>query len=242
MSNELAMPAEAVGSGEQPPTEGSRIRLIGYVPVDSGQVMIIDPIYADYWNEHDYLVASQVSAPSACGGQYLKIQKTPGDYSFAGGGYRQEAARLGFDGMGFFAVLSATYLGDGLFPVYATEEDGMVTKLEIRFDEDEWLAPTGRIPDKVTSDSPENIRAAEAWFSETEKSIIANRAGPAGSLRRSEPLRLEAPVSTHSSEDTIDMISITTTFTAWMDIPAEMQQDVQEHTAQRRPILSTTTN
>lgn len=98
--------------------------LIGHVPVDSGQVFIVDPCYVldgDVSFENDKVVSDNAYS-RAC------------------------AASMSEDGAGPFAtsngmtdaVCTSTGWGDGMYPVYVTYSgDGRVASMTIEFMEDE---------------------------------------------------------------------------------------------------------
>jgi hypothetical protein len=98
--------------------------LIGYVGVDSGQVMVGDPCYLDTFINDDYCTSSD----------------TPGEYSYSGasdvsmsgGGVIGQFPQLG--GKAGRAVVSATRHGDGVYPVFqVVNKWGEVTGLFIDF-------------------------------------------------------------------------------------------------------------
>ncbi|MDQ3831049.1 MAG: DUF4241 domain-containing protein [Candidatus Tectomicrobia bacterium] len=82
---------------------------VGYVAVDSGQLMIIDPCGVDLWDEkRHYTRTCQITR-----------QRKVGQLTIQGG---------------MTAVVSGTGFGDGRYPVYATfDEDGWIEKLEVVF-------------------------------------------------------------------------------------------------------------
>lgn len=109
--------------------------LLGYVAVDSGQVMITDPGYLNEWadNEMGDTGEGHFSWSGACA---TTLSARHGDVNGSG--------QLNFaTGNGGVAVVSRTGLGDGYYPVWATMTDSEVwgkriAKLEIVFiDEDE---------------------------------------------------------------------------------------------------------
>ena len=80
--------------------------LVGYCAVDSGQILMIDPIYlCDFGNGRDYEECIKVTSTEGVGQVYNNL-----------------------------AVVSATGLGDGYYPVYVTLSNEIITKMEIRFD------------------------------------------------------------------------------------------------------------
>jgi hypothetical protein len=99
-------------------------KLIGYIGVDSGQVMIGDPGYLDEFQSGDFnpnlvVCDTEFSYQSAC------------EASFAGGGVFGRFSNLGNAGRG---VVSFTAHGDGVYPVYQmTDKHGEVTGLFVDF-------------------------------------------------------------------------------------------------------------
>ena len=89
---------------------------VGSVPVDSGQLIIVDPMYLkNWWNKNDYPAASQITSSQKLAGM-----------CFPGGLGRVNVA-----------LASATN-GNGQFPVYIdVNEKGEVTSIEIKIKEDE---------------------------------------------------------------------------------------------------------
>lgn len=98
--------------------------LVGHCPVDSGQIMLIDPCYVF---KDDFLPKSD-----ATGGPYdeacrITLAMGAGEHTLGG-------------------VITSTYMGDGNYPVYADMEGNRVKSVTIVFDdgndweddEDEW--------------------------------------------------------------------------------------------------------
>jgi hypothetical protein len=103
-------------------------QLIGYVAVDSGQIVITDPGYLNDWGKEGFGEAGvgHYSYGGAC--STTLTDKQAGQLNFA----------AGHAGAG---VVSSTGYGDGLYPVYAhfeeTEDWGKrVARLEIVFIDD----------------------------------------------------------------------------------------------------------
>ena len=91
---------------------------VGDCAVDSGQLMIVDPCYLHDW------VAGEYGGDS----HYAECCKVT---------CKIGAGQI-FNGL---AVVSATAIGDGLYPVYITMQDGLPIKMEVCFDE----GPTGEL-------------------------------------------------------------------------------------------------
>jgi hypothetical protein len=104
-------------------------QLIGYIAVDSGQVLITDPGYLNGWGSEGFGEAGvgHYSYGGAC--STTLTDKQAGQLNFA----------AGHAGAG---VVSSTGLGDGMYPVYAHywEDEAWgkrISRLEIVFIEDE---------------------------------------------------------------------------------------------------------
>lgn len=93
---------------------------IGNCPVDSGQIMLVDPCYIKDFDSNDY--------------SYQEWQKkhngTEFSYSATCNVTIQSPAQGGQVGC---AVATSSGWGDGTYPVYATIEDGRVTEVTIYF-------------------------------------------------------------------------------------------------------------
>ena len=91
--------------------------ILGYVCVDSGQVIIIDPCYLHEWKDGEsddkkshYVKCCDITLSKKRGGEVLVS-------GVAGNG-----------------VVSGTYYGDGVYPVYAKrDKGGRIESLEIVF-------------------------------------------------------------------------------------------------------------
>jgi len=85
--------------------------LIGHCPVDSGQILLIDPCYLDKWKDNDFDpndFSSDLSYNSACH-ETTKNKHLGGTIG-------------GHDGQGQGVAISSG-CGDGYYPVYATYEE-----------------------------------------------------------------------------------------------------------------------
>ena len=106
-------------------------KLVGYVEVDSGQVILIDPCYIKDFESGAIIRKDPFPKdPSMSRGYRAACEQTLSEKG-AGqvvvetiGGRRFEAA-----------VASSTGQGDGKYPVYVTVLDGLIVKLEILFTE-----------------------------------------------------------------------------------------------------------
>jgi hypothetical protein len=86
--------------------------LVGYCPVDSGQLLIVDPCYLDTWksgkfgDENDYNECCEVTIANGAGPVF-----------------------------GGKAVVSNTAIGDGLYPIYLVFKGDLPARIEVRFDD-----------------------------------------------------------------------------------------------------------
>jgi hypothetical protein len=98
-------------------------KLIGYVGVDSGQIMVCDPCYIDSsWEKKDW----------ASSGDFKKKCKENKDkFNYLGACHVTLSKELaGQCGLG---VATSSGYGDGTYPVYVTYRDRRVKKIEVVF-------------------------------------------------------------------------------------------------------------
>lgn len=89
-------------------------KLLGYAPVDSGQLIIIDPCYLSKWKdgESDDLTSHYGKA----------CEKT----------LKEGGGQILVSNVAGFGVVTGTYDGDGTYPVYAhIDHTGRPTKITI---------------------------------------------------------------------------------------------------------------
>lgn len=105
------------------------LELIGYVGVDSGQLLLCDPCYIDSeWKEEDFN-GDNVSP------KHNFSYKACAQATLSENGHGQLKYKIGHDGVG---VAFRTAFGDGYYPVYAKySEDGTLKSVEVVFWEDE---------------------------------------------------------------------------------------------------------
>lgn len=99
--------------------------LVGHVPVDSGQVFIVDPCYVldgDVCFDEKDRVMSDNAYSRACAASMSDDQA--GQFATSGGQFAD-------------AVCTSTGWGDGMYPVYVTYKDGRVASMTVEFMEDE---------------------------------------------------------------------------------------------------------
>jgi hypothetical protein len=93
----------------------ARFEKVGYIGVDSGQVMLIDPCYIKKDFESEFKDKPDLNYAGAC---EVTLSK-------AGCG------NFGGDGMAF---ATRTAFGDGTYPVYIKrDESGMILEMKIKF-------------------------------------------------------------------------------------------------------------
>ena len=100
--------------------ESHDFRRIGFVGVDSGQVMVGDPCYLSDWADDEF----------ASDGD----RREPYDYSYSGA-CNATLSDIGGGELGRnLSVASRTYWGDGIYPVYQVlDGDGEVAGLFVDF-------------------------------------------------------------------------------------------------------------
>lgn len=95
-------------------------KLVGYVSVDSGQVVLVDPCYLGDWKDGEYN-DKESHYGKAC------------DLTLS----EEQAGQMVVSGVAGIAVASSSGYGDGVYPVYATYNDEKrIEKLEIKFIEE----------------------------------------------------------------------------------------------------------
>lgn len=93
-------------------------KLVGYCPVDSGQLMVSDPCYLNDWKDNDFTGDDEgkndFSYSSACSvtlrnkaGQLVNSHNQP------------------------ISVVTETTYGDGMFPVYVLFENGQPQEIRV---------------------------------------------------------------------------------------------------------------
>ena len=93
------------------------MELVGYIGVDSGQVMIVDPCYLNSYDPQD--------------NAEWDLDKNKGTFSYQGFCHKTLSDNVGQLNL---AVVSSTGYGDGSYPVYAeTNEDGRIARLVVEF-------------------------------------------------------------------------------------------------------------
>ncbi len=109
---------------------GGKVRRVkvGYVSVDSGQVIIVDPCYL-----HDGKPGPGGLQHASKGWKYEQHYEECCDATGGGIDDRTGEAQHAGSVLNGSAVASSTGWGDGTYPVYATILDDRVLKLEIQF-------------------------------------------------------------------------------------------------------------
>lgn len=97
---------------------------IGQFAVDSGQAMIGDPCYLDTWKHWGSEIESGIP--------FDEHKNRKGEYGYLGA--CEATLGKGFGTLqGFTSVVFRTGYGDGIYPVYAEMDDGIVSKVIIDF-------------------------------------------------------------------------------------------------------------
>lgn len=105
-------------------------KIIGYVGVDSGQVMVCDPCYINsQWIENK----------NSDWDKDLKDPKKKGEFSYEGCVQatlsKEQSGQLNYKlGHAGAGVVTSTFDGDGSYPVWAYFKDGRIRKIEVVFD------------------------------------------------------------------------------------------------------------
>lgn len=93
------------------------MELIGHCPVDSGQLLLVDPSYLDEWKGGPFKDSADNDYANAC-----RVTCDP------------KGPRAGNTFRGL-AVVTSTCWGDGNYPVYITRnKEGRIAKVIIDFD------------------------------------------------------------------------------------------------------------
>ena len=102
-------------------------RKVGYVGVDSGQVIITDPAYLEDFESNNF----DGSKKSATGRSRYGKKSKEFEYSYSG---CCEATSTGAGQLtGRRGVAVTTGMGDGIYPVYVEYENGMVRSVTVQF-------------------------------------------------------------------------------------------------------------
>ncbi len=95
-------------------------KFIGHIGVDSGQMMLCDPCYLEYWEKRKNV-------------DFHNLSEFEGDFSYAGAAQAtlsDKSVGILKDGM---AAVCSTGWGDGLYPVYVTYEGNRISEMRIVF-------------------------------------------------------------------------------------------------------------
>lgn len=96
-------------------------KLVGYVAVDSGQVLIADPCYLKEWKDGDFIPENDEQDNHY--GKACKITCS-----------KEGFGEMTISGIAGNGVVSETYSGDGCYPVYAViGTNGRPKRLIIEF-------------------------------------------------------------------------------------------------------------
>ena len=109
--------------------------LVGYCPVDSGQLMIVDPCYLNQWKDNEYGATS--------------------DYAFSYAGACNKTIDHTSGSLEGTAVVTSTTYGDGTYPVYINFENGKATEMRVLMDGNK-LSRDGRYIDEYEDEYEED--------------------------------------------------------------------------------------
>jgi hypothetical protein len=113
--------------------------LLGHCPVDSGQILMVDPCYADEGFDYEAVCCSHTVGHVGEASKEHRHAVTGdlitdwGGHSYHNGYGGETQAMSGVRGNG---VVTGTGWGDGVYPVYGFVEDGRVMGVYIEFDTD----------------------------------------------------------------------------------------------------------
>jgi hypothetical protein len=99
--------------------------LIGYIPVETGQIVMGDPCFLKYWSGGDYKTGKKCQTNDYEGVSNITLETKYGEHRLV------QRAKDHINHI----VASTVPGGDGMCPVFAIYEKGMFSRLEIRFDE-----------------------------------------------------------------------------------------------------------
>ena len=95
-------------------------KIIGHVGVDSGQLLITDPCYLKEFKNNEYTGKRKKKDYSYAGCAEVTLSKN------CGGNFKDEKYKQ-------IGVAVGSGLGDGVYPVEAIYEDGIVKEVNIKF-------------------------------------------------------------------------------------------------------------
>lgn len=105
-------------------------KLLGHCPVDSGQIILVDPCYVDKGFDYDEVCCSHTVLHVDIEGD--EPRNVWGDHTYHNGIGGPAIAGVGvLDKAG---VVTSTGWGDGVYPVYAEVVGGRVMSVTIQFD------------------------------------------------------------------------------------------------------------
>lgn len=120
----LSLEQEELGSLDLEDVDELEVVKLGDVGVDSGQLLITDPLYIkEEWSPAGQEGVGIIEDPELSPYSYEGACKAT-----AGSGYGELAYRLGHKGAG---VVFATAFGDGLYPIYGEKHDGRIVRVYV---------------------------------------------------------------------------------------------------------------
>ncbi len=113
--------------------------LLGYCPVDSGQILMVDPCYADEGFDYNAVSCSHTVGHTGEAETEHRHSET-GEVLYRWGGHAYHNGYGGetppLSGTNGNGVVMGTGWGDGVYPVYGFVENGRVLGAYIEFDEE----------------------------------------------------------------------------------------------------------
>lgn len=97
-------------------------KTIGYISVNSGQILIVDPCYLSDWKD------GESTDNKSHYGQCCNITLS-----------KKQAGEITIAGIIGNGVVSSTFNGDGMYPVIATYVNGNIAKLEIELTNEKYV-------------------------------------------------------------------------------------------------------
>jgi transcriptional regulator with XRE-family HTH domain len=105
--------------------ETVKAEFVGYVPVNSGQIIMADPCYLDDWNGGDYELCKKRQTNDYGRVADITLENRYGEYRLM----KRSKDRINH------IVASTAPGGDGMYPVFAIYKNGEFVRLEVRFEE-----------------------------------------------------------------------------------------------------------
>ena len=104
--------------------KAAKAKFNGGVPVDTGQLVIVDPVHLKYWKDGEWDQKKKKQNNDYGGVAQITITKRHSEYRLVN--KPKEVNHL---------VATGTGGGDGTFPVFAVYKHGELSRIEVRFDD-----------------------------------------------------------------------------------------------------------